>query len=165
MFKAIPALITVTKEGTKLPSYYNDLCTGADIFAPEDVLLKKGSRVIINTGICISAPSGFDIQIRSRSGLAAKHGIMVLNSPGTIDTDYKDELMVILANFGDEDYQIKKGYRIAQMVLVPFYRMHFIKKPFQDKPKPPSKPKPKAFNPNQKPKPKVRTGGLGSTGK
>lgn len=127
------------------PSYFNDYATGADLYSTVDALIKSKSHIVIDTGISLRVPAGYDLQIRSRSGLAAKHGVIVLNSPGTIDCDYRDTIKIILANLGSQDYEVKKGHRIAQLVLTKFYRMNFVY----------------SYN-NSTPKP--RMGGLGSTG-
>ena len=92
----------------------------------ENVLLKKGQRTIIPTGLFFEIPQGYEIQVRPRSGLAAKNGVTVLNTPGTIDSDYRGELKVILINLGDEDFEIKSGDRIAQIIVAPVTIGNFI---------------------------------------
>lgn len=109
----------------KTPEYQTPGAAGADLFAVEDVQLYPGYWKAIGTGIAIDVPTDFEVQIRSRSGLAAKHGIAVLNSPGTIDSDYRGEVKVILINHGATTYDIKAGDRIAQMVLAPVERAIF----------------------------------------
>ncbi len=100
------------------PSYKHPGDSGIDLVnAYEDILLEPGDRALIPSGIIIAIPEGFEIQIRSRSGLALKHGIMVLNSPGTIDSGYRGEVGVILYNTSDESFMVSKGLRIAQAVL------------------------------------------------
>ena len=105
-----------------LPGYATALSSGMDLVAAieSSVSLAPGARTIIPTGIAIALPQGFEAQIRPRSGLAAKNGITVLNSPGTIDADYRGEIGVILINLGDEPFHIERGMRIAQMVVAAF---------------------------------------------
>lgn len=104
-----------------LPAYQSDLAAGLDLLAAVDeaVILQPGSRMLIPTGLAMALPSGFEAQVRPRSGLAAKHGVTVLNTPGTIDADYRGEVKVILINLGDNDFQVGRGDRIAQMVIAP----------------------------------------------
>jgi dUTP pyrophosphatase len=92
--------------------------SGCDIAAAidEDITLASGARALIPTGFCFEIPEGFEVQVRSRSGLAAKHGVMVLNSPGTIDSDYRGEVKVVLINFGEGPFTVRRGDRIAQVV-------------------------------------------------
>ena len=106
-----------------LPHYATDGSAGMDVRAAidDDIILKSGQVNLIPTNLKVEIPEGFEIQVRPRSGLAAKHGIGILNSPGTIDSDYRGEVKVILFNFGKEDFIIKRGDRIAQMVLSKFY--------------------------------------------
>ena len=102
-----------------LPKYMSTDAAGMDLYAclEDDVLLEKGKIKLIPTGIKIALPSGYEAQIRPRSGLALKHGISLVNTPGTIDADYRGEIKVIMINFGEEDFLIKHGERIAQMVI------------------------------------------------
>lgn len=102
-----------------LPKFESDFASGLDLRADiqENILLKAGQRTLVPTGIAIALPQGFEAQIRARSGLALKKGIALVNAPGTIDADYRGELCVILINLGDEDFQIERGDRIAQMVI------------------------------------------------
>ena len=111
-------------EGLPLPTYASALAAGMDLLAAttEDLNLAAGSRTLIPTGIAIALPAGFEAQVRPRSGLAIKHGITVLNSPGTIDADYRGEICVILANFGTSAYTVRRGDRIAQLVIAPVVR-------------------------------------------
>ena len=104
-----------------LPAYATAMSAGMDLLAavPETVLVKPGSRCLIPSGIAIALPDGHEAQVRPRSGLAAKHGITVLNSPGTIDADYRGEIVVILMNLGDTPFPVERGMRIAQMVVAP----------------------------------------------
>ena len=109
-----------------LPAYQSELAAGLDLLAaiPPDapMVLAPGERAMVPTGITIALPEGYEAQVRPRSGLAAKHGISCVNSPGTIDADYRGELKVILINHGQEPFTIKRGERIAQMVIAPVTR-------------------------------------------
>ena len=102
-----------------LPVYKTALAAGMDLQAAvaQDVTLEPGARALLPTGLAIAIPPGFEVQVRPRSGLAVRHGITVLNSPGTIDADYRGEIMVPLINHGSDPYIIERGARIAQMVL------------------------------------------------
>jgi dUTP pyrophosphatase len=110
--------------GIPLPSYATEGSSGMDVYAAigEDCLIGRGETVLVPTGFQIAIPAGFEAQIRPRSGLAIKHGVGVLNSPGTIDSDYRGEVKIILTNFGPKDVVIKRGDRIAQMVICPVVR-------------------------------------------
>lgn len=105
--------------GMKLPTYETDQSAGMDLTAAleEAFDLEPGMRTLIPTGLSLALPKGFEAQIRPRSGLALKNGITVLNSPGTVDADYRGEVKVILANLGTETFTIERGMRIAQMVI------------------------------------------------
>jgi len=109
----------VNKSNNPVPTYSTEFSAGMDLraFLHEDVILKPLQRKLIPTGLFIELPEGFEAQIRPRSGLAFKHGITVLNSPGTIDADYRGEIGVILINLSDEDFTIKCGERICQMII------------------------------------------------
>jgi len=109
-------------EGLDLPSYATEHAAGADLRAAvsEEVIIQPGERTLIPTGIAMALPDGFEAQIRPRSGLALKHGITVLNTPGTIDADYRGEVGIILINHGDMPFHIHRGDRIAQMIIAPF---------------------------------------------
>lgn len=115
------------KENTEL-KYGTDYSSGIDLIAMnnEDIILNPLERALIPTGISIEMPYSFEAQIRSRSGLAIKNGIMVLNSPGTIDNDYRGEIKVILINFGNEPFVVKSGMRVAQMVFCEIYQADLI---------------------------------------
>jgi dUTP pyrophosphatase len=102
-----------------LPSYATPGSAGMDLRAAEALTLKSGSRALVATGLAIALPENFEAQVRPRSGLAVKHGVTVLNSPGTIDADYRGEIKVPLINLGTEDFVINRGDRIAQMVVAP----------------------------------------------
>jgi len=106
-------------EGLALPAYETDHAAGMDLRAAEDAILPPGGRALVATGFAIALPHGFEAQVRPRSGLAAKHGVTVLNAPGTIDADYRGEIKVILINHGDQAFAIKRGDRIAQMIVAP----------------------------------------------
>jgi dUTP pyrophosphatase len=110
-----------------LPSYSTDGASGMDIRAAVDdeFVIPKGDIALVPTNLSVEIPEGFEIQVRPRSGLAVKHGIGVLNSPGTIDSDYRGEIKIILFNFGREDFHIKRGDRIAQIILNKFYKASF----------------------------------------
>ena len=102
-----------------LPEYATQGSSGVDLRASEDHIIKSGERALVATGIRLAIPAGYEVQVRPRSGLALKHGIIIPNAPGTIDSDYRGEVKVILMNLGREDFIIKAGDRIAQMVLAP----------------------------------------------
>ena len=110
-------------EGLPLPAYETTGSAGLDLRATGDLTLKPGERSLVSTGIAIALPPGYEAQIRPRSGLAVKHGVTVLNSPGTIDSDYRGEVKVPLINHGDRDFFITRGDRIAQMVIAPVSRV------------------------------------------
>jgi len=108
-----------------LPSYATEHAAGMDLCAAidNDVVIEPGKRMLVPTGLSIALPEGMEAQVRPRSGLALKHGITVLNSPGTIDADYRGEVQVILANLGTEPFTVTRGMRIAQMVVAPYARV------------------------------------------
>ncbi len=108
-----------------LPHYASEEAAGMDLTAAiaEPILLGCGKRVLVPTGIAIALPTGYEAQVRPRSGLAAKHGVTVLNSPGTVDSDYRGEIKVILVNLGEEPFAIEPGMRIAQMVVAAHARV------------------------------------------
>ena len=109
----------INKSGNALPSYASEAAAGMDVRAdiPQAIKIGPLERVIVPTGLFLEIPVGYEVQVRPRSGLAAKHGITVLNSPGTIDADYRGELKVILVNLSNEAFSIEPGERIAQIVL------------------------------------------------
>lgn len=109
----------INKSGNALPSYASAAAAGMDVRAeiPQAIKIGPLERVIVPTGLFMEIPVGYEVQVRPRSGLAAKHGITVLNSPGTIDADYRGELKVILVNLSNEPFSIEPGERIAQIVL------------------------------------------------
>ncbi|MGV7216583.1 dUTP diphosphatase [Bradyrhizobium sp. UFLA05-112] len=110
-------------EGLPLPAYQTAEAAGLDLMAAvlesEPLTLACGKHALVPTGLAIALPAGYEAQVRPRSGLAAKHGVTVLNSPGTIDADYRGEIKVILINHGDTPFVVKRGERIAQMVIAP----------------------------------------------
>lgn len=113
----------------ELPFYATEGAAGADIRAslPEkkSLVVKKGQRLLVPTGISMEIPLGFEVQVRPRSGLSLKSPLMIVNAPGTIDCDYRGEVNIIVGNFGDEDYVIEHGLRIAQLVLAPVTQARF----------------------------------------
>jgi dUTP pyrophosphatase len=106
-------------EGLPLPAYATTGAAGMDVVSAEDVVIAPGARHAVATGLAVAIPAGYEIQVRPRSGLALKHGITVPNTPGTIDSDYRGELKVILINLGSEPFTIARGDRVAQLVLAP----------------------------------------------
>jgi len=109
--------------GLALPAYESEHAAGMDLRAAEDAILPPGGRALVATGFAIELPDGFEAQVRPRSGLAAKHGVTLLNSPGTIDADYRGEIKVMLINHGEAAFAVKRGDRIAQMVVSPVTRV------------------------------------------
>ena len=120
-------LIKRTSKNVSLPKYETSGSSGMDIsaFIENNIEIKPGEKSIISTGFHLSIPKGFEVQIRPRSGLAAKKSISVLNTPGTIDADYRGEIKVILINLGKEKFIIENGMRIAQMVVCPIVQAEF----------------------------------------
>jgi len=118
----------INKSGNALPAYETEHSAGMDLraYLDDETIIRQGQRKLIKTGLFIELPEGHEAQIRPRSGLALKHGITVLNSPGTIDADYRGEIMVLLINLGDEDFEIKNGDRIAQMIISKHERIEFV---------------------------------------
>jgi dUTP pyrophosphatase len=112
-------------EGLPLPAYATADSAGMDLIAAvaSDVVIEPGRRALVPTGLAIALPAGFEAQVRPRSGLALKHGVTVLNAPGTIDADYRGEIAVILINHGAEPFAIRRGDRIAQMIVAPVTRV------------------------------------------
>jgi dUTP pyrophosphatase len=110
-----------------LPSYATEHAAGMDLMAAvaEPMVIEPGRRAMVPTGIAIALPVGFEAQVRPRSGLAAKHGVTVLNSPGTIDADYRGEIKVILINLGDEPFAVEPKARIAQLIVAPVMQIHW----------------------------------------
>jgi dUTP pyrophosphatase len=120
----IPLMRLPNGDGLPLPSYATPSAAGLDLIAalPADLVLAPGERAMVGTGIAIALPAEFEAQVRPRSGLALKVGITVLNSPGTIDADYRGEIGVILINLGASPYTVRRGDRIAQLVVAPIAR-------------------------------------------
>ena len=123
----ITVLIKKLDQSVELPSYKTDGASGMDLmaFVKEPINLKPQTSCLVPTGISVAFPSEYEIQIRPRSGLAAKNNISVLNTPGTIDSDYRGEIKIILFNHGNEDFLINDKDRIAQMILTPVIKMNF----------------------------------------
>ena len=109
-------------DGLPVPCYATPGAAGLDVVAAEELTLAPGERHAVATGFAIAIPHGFEVQVRPRSGLALKHGITCLNTPGTIDEDYRGEVKVILANLGDQPFEVVRGERIAQLVPAPVQR-------------------------------------------
>lgn len=130
-----PVLVRVTTlphfEGLALPAYETPLSAGMDLRAAvpenEPVTLQPGQRALVPAGIAIALPPDYEAQVRPRSGLALKHGVTCLNAPGTVDADYRGELKVILINHGQEPFVIKRGERIAQMVIAPVSQATWVR--------------------------------------
>ncbi len=108
-----------------LPAYATDGAAGMDLLAAHDITLPPGGRALVPTGLAMAIPEGFEMQVRPRSGLALKHGVTVLNAPGTVDSDYRGEVGVILLNTSDTPFAIARGDRIAQAVFAPVTRAAF----------------------------------------
>ena len=119
-------------EGLALPAYQSEHAAGLDLLAAvgaeTPLTLAPGERALVPTGLAIALPAGFEGQVRPRSGLALKHGVTVLNSPGTIDADYRGEVSVILINHGAEPFVIRRGERIAQLVIAPVQRAQMLER-------------------------------------
>ncbi|WP_207455885.1 dUTP diphosphatase [Azospirillum sp. SYSU D00513] len=124
MTVTIPILRLPHAEGLELPAYATGQSAGLDLLAAvaAPVVLEPGGRALIPTGIAFALPAGWEAQVRPRSGLALKHGVTVLNSPGTVDADYRGEVGVILINHGDQPFTVERGQRIAQLVLARYER-------------------------------------------
>jgi len=118
-------------EDLPLPGYMTDHAAGMDLVAAvqADLVLPPGRRALVPTGIAIALPQGFEAQIRPRSGLALKHGVTLVNTPGTIDADYRGEIRVILINHGTEPFVVRRGDRIAQMIVAPVCRVRWDLQP------------------------------------
>ena len=109
-----------------LPAYAHPGDAGMDLCSVQSLVIPPGGRALVPTGLAMALPSGYEAQVRPRSGLALKRGVTVLNTPGTIDEGYRGEVGVILANFGDSDFVVEKGDRIAQMVIAPVTRAEIV---------------------------------------
>ena len=112
--------------GLPLPAYASEGAAGLDIVAAEELILAPGQRHAVATGFAMAIPEGYEVQVRPRSGLALKYGITCLNTPGTIDHDYRGEVKVILANLGSEPFAVRRGERIAQLVPAPVLKAAFL---------------------------------------
>jgi len=127
---SLPVIRLAHAAGLELPSYETAGAVGLDLWAavPDDrqIILLQGKRVLVPTGLVFELPEGFEAQIRSRSGLALKYGITCLNTPGTIDSDYRGEIEILLINLGEEEFRITRGMRIAQAVIAPVSRVNVI---------------------------------------
>jgi dUTP pyrophosphatase len=121
----IPLLRLPHAADLPLPAYATNGAAGMDIVSAQDLILAPGARHAVATGFAMAIPHGYEVQVRPRSGLALKHGITCLNTPGTIDSDYRGEVKVILANLGSDPFPIKRGDRIAQLVPAPVQRAAF----------------------------------------
>lgn len=121
-------VLIIAEDDSCIPLYASSEAAGADAraFLKEDLILEPGKTLLVPTGLRMAIPAGYEIQVRPRSGLALKNGVTVLNTPGTIDSDYRGELKVILINHGTEPFIIKPGMRIAQLVLAPILQANFI---------------------------------------
>lgn len=120
--------VTIAFNGDcEAPKYATDGSAGCDLIANEDGTVPAGERVLVSTGLFVAIPRGFEGQVRPRSGLAYKNGVTVLNTPGTIDSDYRGEVKVILFNHGTGPFYFKKGDRIAQLVIMPVMRASFVR--------------------------------------
>lgn len=114
------------EDSSLVPEYKSKSAAGVDLMASHEGVIEPASRALVKTGITIELPDGYEAQVRPRSGLALKNGVTVLNSPGTIDSDYRGEIGVILINHGAEAFAFKKGDRIAQMIIAPVVQADFI---------------------------------------
>jgi len=123
--KRIEVKIKLSKDAS-LPSYATIGSSGMDLRVIESGIVKKNEIKLIKTGVFLEIPEGFEAQIRPRSGLALKHGITILNTPGTIDSDYRGEICLIVANFGNEDFEYNKGDRLAQIVFAEVIKADLI---------------------------------------
>lgn len=117
-------IFVTVEEGARIPEYHSSGAAGMDLraFLPQPLTIQAGSRALVRTGLRLQIPDGYEAQVRPRSGLALEHGITCLNSPGTIDSDYRGEVCVLLINLGNEPFVVKNGDRIAQLVVAPYTR-------------------------------------------
>ena len=130
MHSAKPVPVRIRRLDTNpdlpLPAYATAGAAGMDVVAARDVTIAPGARHAVATGLALAIPAGFEVQVRPRSGLALKHGVTVPNTPGTIDSDYRGELKVILINHGDSPFVVKRGDRVAQLVLAPVTQAEWL---------------------------------------
>ncbi|MDY6788188.1 MAG: dUTP diphosphatase [candidate division WOR-3 bacterium] len=124
--------VKIRIENGREPVYMTEGSAGADIFSSEERVIQSGETALIKTGIFISVPAGYECQIRPRSGLALKKQITILNSPGTIDSDYRGEIGIIMHNLSDSPFTVKKDDRIAQMVFAPVVKARFIESDLEE---------------------------------
>jgi dUTP pyrophosphatase len=126
----LPILRLAHARDLPLPVYATEGAAGMDLVAAiaDDIVLAPGKRILVPTGIAIELPQGFEAQVRPRSGLAANHGITVLNAPGTVDSDYRGEIKVVLINLSDQPFAISRGMRIAQMVIARHERAELVER-------------------------------------
>jgi dUTP pyrophosphatase len=119
MATTISILLHMLEHAVQQPQYQTNGAAGADVFAAnvQPIVIPPGGIAMVPTGICVAIPEGYEIQVRSRSGLAANHGVFALNAPGTVDSDYRGEIKVILANMFSEPFTVERGMRVAQLVL------------------------------------------------
>ena len=124
------------RDSAQLPKYMSEGAAGLDLAASlesvDQVVIEPGARTLIGSGLALELPRGYEAQVRPRSGLALKHGVTVLNSPGTVDEDYRGEVKVLLINHGSEPFTIKNGERIAQLVIAPVSRVELIESNLND---------------------------------
>src|ERR1700723_3817814 len=121
----IPLVLLPHASDLPLPAYATEHSAGMDLLAAvtKEVVIAPGARALVPAGISIALPEGYEAQVRPRSGLALKHGVTVLNSPGTIDADYRGEVGVVLANLGTENFTVTRGMRVAQMIIARYSRV------------------------------------------
>ncbi|MDI9370518.1 MAG: dUTP diphosphatase [Synergistaceae bacterium] len=126
----MPVSVHITRDGRAkgfpLPEYATEGAAGVDLRSVEDTLLLPGERISVGTGVRLEIPMGYEGQVRPRSGLAIRHGVTVLNAPGTIDSDYRGEIRVLLVNHGKDPFNIAAGDRIAQLVIAPVSRVEWV---------------------------------------
>ena len=122
----VPILRLPHGEGLPLPAYASAGAAGMDVVAAEELTLEPGGRHAVATGFALAVPDGYEVQVRPRSGLALNHGVTCLNTPGTVDSDYRGEVRVILANLGSEPFHVRRGERIAQLVPAPILRATLV---------------------------------------
>lgn len=116
-------------QGLPLPTYATAGAAGADVYAAveDELVIPPGGRVAVPTGLVVAVPEGYEVQVRPRSGLAWHHGVTVANAPGTVDSDFRGEVKVLLVNLGEEPFVVRRGDRIAQLVVAPVVRAQFVK--------------------------------------
>lgn len=125
-FFGVRVKVQKVHKDSKIPTYAHTDDACCDLYSIEDITVPVDGFRLVPTGIAIEIPTGWEVQVRPRSGLALKHGISVNNSPGTVDAQYRNEIKVLLINHGDKPFNVKKGDRIAQMCIKPVYKMDFV---------------------------------------